>query len=152
MRFEDRRPDKHVILLRSSDIMQFACCLSIPERIRLRTFLLMQWRYWMDLSTFPVWFVNWKNNLNLCWSLFDHRDLLKNQKNVFWRNEIISRKKLLFYLFSHRFIYGQRRVFNTDLLSSILWFFCQNLTNRIISQSSQNSHQLFRCRKTYDVD
>ena len=36
MRFEDHRPDKHVILLRSTDIMQFACCWSIPERIRLR--------------------------------------------------------------------------------------------------------------------
>ena len=35
VRFEDRRPDKHVILLRSSDIMQFACfwCTSRKNKI-----------------------------------------------------------------------------------------------------------------------
>ena len=72
--FEEHRSDKHLTLFRSTDIVQFASLWSIPERIKLRSFPLMQWRNWMNLSSYPVWIVNWKNNLNLCWSLFDHRD------------------------------------------------------------------------------
>ena len=49
VRFEEHRSDKHLILFRSTDIAQFACFWGISERIRLRSFLLMQWRYWMNL-------------------------------------------------------------------------------------------------------